>query len=199
LFKLIGSLGLPHPMEFLPEENVQLLTALGRFTARFAAAETGLDVCNALIFYFCEGRTVEPQLPRFLERKLAFFNTCQERCTKLATADPGFRDWAAEIFREFTAIKNDRHFLIHGIADELLTNEDISLSKFRFSKAEIVREETTMMSLDSIVDLGDRAWQLSRRTLAYSLFLLRFAPEDALVDMLSDPETKQLFAGFPSS
>jgi hypothetical protein len=29
--------------------------------------------------------------------------------------------------------------------------------------------------------------------------LLRFAPEDALVDMLSDPETKQLFAGFPSS
>jgi hypothetical protein len=58
-------------MEFLPGENVEFLTALGRFTVRFAAAESGLDVCNALIFRFCEGRTVEPKIPRFLERKLA--------------------------------------------------------------------------------------------------------------------------------
>jgi hypothetical protein len=186
-------------MEFLPGENVQLLTALGRFTGRFAAAETGLDVCNALISCFCEGQTVQPQFPRFLERKLAFFNTCQERCWKLATTDAAFRDWAAEIHREFTAISNDRHFLIHGMADELLTNEDVSFSKFRFSKAARASEERTMMSLDSIVDLGDRAWQLSKRTLAYSLFLLRFAPEDGLLEMLSDPETKELFAGFPSN
>src|SRR6516162_3945894 len=79
-------------MEFFPRENVEFLTALGRFTVRFAAAETGLDVCNALIFHFCEGRTVEPKIPRFLERKLAFFSTCQNRCTKLATADPRFRE-----------------------------------------------------------------------------------------------------------
>src|SRR6516162_9401831 len=185
-------------MEFFPRENVEFLTALGRFTVRFAAAETGLDVCNALIFHFCEGRTVEPKIPRFLERKLAFFSTCQNRCTKLATADPRFRELSAEIVREFTDIKNDRHFLIHGMADQILTTERISLSKFRFSKAEIAQEEA-MMSLDSIIKLGDRAWKLTKSTLAYNIFLLRFAPEDKLTHMLSDPEIKQFFAGFPRS
>jgi hypothetical protein len=121
---------------------------------------------QCLIFHFCEGRTVEPKIPRFLERKLA--------------------------------IKNDRHFLIHGMADQILTTERISLSKFRFSKAEIAQEEA-MMSLDSIIKLGDRAWKLTKSTLAYNIFLLRFAPEDKLTQMLSDPEIKQFFAGFPRS
>jgi hypothetical protein len=153
--------------DFLPGENIEFLTALGRFTVRFAAAESGLDACNALIFHFCEGRTVEPKIPRFLERKLAFFSTCQERCTKLATADPEFRELSAKIIREFNDIKNDRHFLIHGMADQIRTTERISLSKFRFSKAEIAHKEA-MMSLASIITLGDRAWELTKSTLAYT-------------------------------
>jgi hypothetical protein len=84
------------------------------------------------------------------------------------------------------------------MADQILTTERISLSKFLFSKAEIAHEKA-MMSLDSIITLGDRAWELTKSTLAYNIFLLRFAPEDKLAQLLSDPEMKQFFAGFPPS
>src|SRR5207245_614142 len=113
------------------------------------------------VFHFCEGHSVRSRIPRFLEQKLSFFSTCQERCTKLATADAGFRELAAKIVREFTDIKNDRHFLIHSMADQILTTEKISLSKFRFRKAEIAHEQA-MMSLESITKLGDRAWELTK-------------------------------------
>jgi hypothetical protein len=184
-------------MKFVPGENVDFLTALGRFVVRFAAAETGLDICNVLIFQFCEGRTVEPEIPRSLERKIMFFTNCQERCKNLATSDAGFRELAKQICREFTDIRNDRHFLVHGMAVQILKNEEISLSKLRLSKVDITEEKKTM-PLDSIIELGDRAWELSKSTIAYNIFLLRFVPTDKLDKALTEADIN-LLAGFPSA
>jgi hypothetical protein len=156
------------PVEF-SEEDTEFLTILGRFTALFAIAETGLDFCNVAIFKHCGGDSVEPEIPRSLERKVAFFKDCHKKCPKLQS--PDITSSAAYVAEEFTKIRIDRHFLIHGIGTKALKDRTMSFMKLAYQKTHL-RPEENELSLDLIIELDDRSMKLSRELLAYSLFFL---------------------------
>lgn len=177
-------------MELLPGEDAEFLAALGRFTVRFAAAEACLDICNTIIFNYCGGDSVQPEIPRSLERKIAYFNDCQKTC-KLASADKGFGDWATDIIREFSSIRSDRHFLIHGMGWQLLKDGKITIAKLEYEKTHL-REVEKVMSLTFVIELGDRSWQLENATLKYGVFLLRFIPTDKLDKALRELDVEFL-------
>jgi hypothetical protein len=96
----------------------------------------------------------------------------------LSGADEGFRAWGEQIVQEFTALREDRNFLIHGIGIEVLKGRH-SILKIRSEKARLGSEERVMSS-DFMVQLGDRSWDLAKTALKYAIFLLRFVPPEQL-------------------
>lgn len=176
-------------------DETEPFTLIGLFTVSFAAAEAGLDICNAAIFRHCGGSAVDSKIPRSLKRKVAFFQKCQTECPLLATADEGFRLWAAKIIAEFEAIRSDRHFIIHGLATEALKGQAISFWKPKYEKLSISGERK-IMSVPHIQDVTKRSWKLVETTITFAVFLLRFIPTEQLDKALGELDAEFL-TGLP--
>ena len=181
-------------MEILPDDD-EPLKLIGLFTVQFATAEAGLDICNAIIFQHCGGSSVQPEIPRSLERKISFFKRCQAEC-RLISAQPDFCEVGYRIADEFSSLRDDRHFLIHGIGSSLLKDQSFTQLKIRHAKTGI-RFDEKVMSAASVTKLIARCFDLSKETIVYIIFLLRFMPDDKLDKLVSELGV-EFFRGFPN-
>jgi hypothetical protein len=85
--------------------------ALGRFTSAWAYVEMGADSVGVLIFHNFGGRTLTPNIPYSLEKKIDYLRKAFARLPKLADyAEEG--KWAVDAM---AALRTDRHDFIHGL------------------------------------------------------------------------------------
>lgn len=167
-------------VELLPGENAEYLLALGRFTQRFAVAETSLDVANTVIFNWAEGaREINPEVPNALTQKTTFFRKAHEKLLCLEN----LRERSEAISEQFISLKEPRHFLIHGIAD---ADAEYTITKLRLKKS-MLDEQKTKIPIARVVALGDEAWLLAEATMAHSMLLVRA--------LLSDDQIDEAFGG----
>lgn len=108
------------PESLRRRRRVSNFAILGMFTSAWARAEYALDGCILVIFHFYGGKDLETELPRALENKTKFLKRAYKTLPSLAP----FAEEGVEIAGRFTALKIDRHDLIHGIVSLGLGDSD---------------------------------------------------------------------------
>jgi hypothetical protein len=149
---------LPAMIQLLPGEDAEYLLALGRFTQRFTIAETALDMANTIIFHRAEGgRNLSTEVPNTLDKKTTFFRKAHDT---LAALEP-LSDAGRTIADRYLALKEPRHFLIHGVSTD--SDGDAAITKIKVIKS-IPTEQITKIPLTKLIALGDEAWLLAQDT-----------------------------------
>jgi hypothetical protein len=163
-------------VELLPGEDADYLLALGRFTQRFAAAETSLDLNNTFIFHYVEGgKNLRRKVPQSLEEKIEFFRRAHDT---LAALKP-LSDAGRIIAERYLALKEPRHFLIHGVSAD--SDGDAAITKVKVIDS-IPTEQITKIPLTKLIALGDEAWLLAKDTNLHAKRLIRTIFTDDQID-----------------
>jgi hypothetical protein len=176
------------------DENTEPFALVGLFVASFSAAETGLDLCNTVLFQYCGAKQFQPTIPSRLGEKIGFLRKCQTKCAKIANE----AEWpalATAIANEFSALRDDRHFIIHGLGVSAFQNEGEMRVKLRHMRDTIALDRKAIPAT-KVVELIRRCFKLSQDTIVYFLFLVRFIPPDQVDKALSEIGG-DLFGGLP--
>jgi hypothetical protein len=91
-------------------EDEAFFAALGRLTISWAHIESGLDAAITVIHERLGGDSIEPELPRMLQRKLKYLRRACAKIPQLADYQVSFPMFADRV----QAASETRHDLIHG-------------------------------------------------------------------------------------
>ena len=119
--------------------------ALGYFTHSWAHAEATLDALVGTLHFACGGNTIEDELPRSLDRRIAFIRSCHNKLPALA-------EWKAkglEIADRFGEMRNSRHTLTHGLGSP----------NRGFSEAETICQNDCPRDINIDDQADHRAWR----------------------------------------
>jgi hypothetical protein len=123
-----------------------------------------LDWGIYLIHHYFGGKTIAPELPRSLDRKLDYLRKCHAGIPAVAAIPQGLA-----IINGFSRLREDRHTLTHGIP---FTNKmeniasSVAVLRLRYSPQEHHHEEKHY-DLEFLMQMFNDTSQLSRDTAVY--------------------------------
>lgn len=96
-----------------------IFALIGMIAIAWAKIESLLDDINELAFLNGAKDAVDREVPRGLERKLKFLRKSHRQLSWLGNLSEA----AEELSSKIEAISSDRHQLVHGVAQNLFTDE----------------------------------------------------------------------------
>lgn len=97
-------------------EDEDFFGAIGRLAISWAHLEFGLDCMVEFLYYACDGKAVEPEIPRALQRKITFLRAIFKT---IPIGEEATQDYLSLLDRIQTAAQ-DRHDIIHGVVVEMV-------------------------------------------------------------------------------
>jgi hypothetical protein len=98
--------------------------ALGRFTAIWAYVEMGADSTGTIIFHHYGGKTIRPNIPYSLDKKIEYL---REAFRTLPPLGP-FATEGIKAVEKFASLRTDRHDFIHGLHGKYINDRGEAVS-----------------------------------------------------------------------
>jgi hypothetical protein len=114
---------------FMTDEKIGvsvLYKSIGELVVRWAMLEQSLDMCVAVVFRQCGGRSLSKEIPRSLSVKCAFLKRAFKKLPPLVPKQYE----ALDILRRVDLLKGYRHDLIHAA----ISGTEFVGGKFAFTK-----------------------------------------------------------------
>jgi hypothetical protein len=114
-------LGDNKPDTLSPEANREFFAWIGRLTISWGHLELGLEGMVEILYRGFKGNTIEPEIPRSLQRKISFLRSSWKRMQPVGVEET---EWAGAVngYLKFLdrvqAAAQTRHDIIHGILVE---------------------------------------------------------------------------------
>ena len=99
---------------FTSPDDEQFFGAIGRLTISWAHLELGLDCMVEILYRGFEGNTIEPEMPRNLQRKITYLRTAFQKFPIGTKAVEGY----LKLLNRVQTAAQTRHDIIHGVVIE---------------------------------------------------------------------------------
>lgn len=134
-----------------------LLSLIGGMTLFWAKLESRLDHLNELAFLNGAQDVIDREIPRALDRKLAFMKRAHSRLPWLLALKPeGLR-----VVQAFKGLRDDRHQLIHGAVDDIGTDDELKFVR-HIHGAGPLQLDVQEFSPERFLDITTRMSELSK-------------------------------------
>ncbi len=151
----------------------RFLQAVGALTLSWGTIETWLDFSHAILTHDFDGRSIEPEIQRSLERKLRFI--------KRALVHPNLqsvRERGTLLMDALLLERTERHRIVHGALGTKSTPDNVELLQVRytphFHNTSVIRVTT-----DEAVEAANSASTRAGQVAAFSIALWNSAkPHD---------------------
>jgi hypothetical protein len=148
--------------------------ALGRFTATWAYLELGVDGACVSIFHRFGGKTISPNIPYSLDKKIEYL---RKALKKLPDLSP-FSERCATAVEILASLRTDRHDFIHGLHGSLNSKGEPISGRVRYVPDNLFMQQRRCITPKEI----DKA---TRRTLDAALLFISLVVD--LNDLSSQP------------
>lgn len=150
---------------FTSDADEGFFGAIGRMTISWGHLELGLDCMVEVIYRLFKGNTIEPEIPRSLQRKITFLRSAWKNQPIAANGINGYLKF---LDRVQTAAQT-RHDIIHGVVIEQVerSGEAIMVRAVRGRDGEIVKRRVHVTTVD-ILRAAREAQDLAGRILYWT-------------------------------
>ena len=174
-----------HPVPMQGDNNTGTFTsnadegfvgAIGRLTISWGHLELGLDCMVEVLYRGFNGNTIEPEIPRSLQRKITFLRSAWK---SQPIAANGINGYLKFLDRVQTAAQT-RHDIIHGVVIEQVkrSGEAIMVRAVRRRDGEIVKRRFHVTTVD-ILRAAREAQNLAGRILYWTDEVHKFIKNQA--------------------
>jgi hypothetical protein len=158
-------------MDDIISVEAKFFEALGRFTATWAYVEMGADSVGLIIFHQYGGKTLRPNIPYSLDKKIEYLREAFETSAIPAPlADEGRKATAS-----LASLRTDRHDFIHGLHGSFTNkNGDAVSGRLRYVPDNLFMQ-SRRVSVRDIEKSLPIARELARSFLGLSVSLAEYA------------------------
>jgi hypothetical protein len=143
----------------------RFLQAVGGLTLSWGMIETWLDLSNAILSHDFDGRSIEPEIQRSLERKLKFIKRALAHPSLVLIRERGVRLMDALLVERF-----QRHRIVHGALGSKGTPDEVEFLQIEYT-SHFHKTSTIRVTTEEAIAAAQSASIRSGQIAAFSIAL----------------------------
>jgi hypothetical protein len=168
---------------FPDPKDIMFYAAIGRLTVAWANVEAGLDMLIDVIHRHLDGKRVDEERPRSLQRKLSYM---KDYLTVIGLDDQGSKPYRA-LLTEIKVQSDFRHDIIHGFVTEMAVGSgEAKLLRFLHQK-ERFHQKTIEVDTAKIMKAARDAESIGRQTIG---IFIKFSDEILALHKLAEEQKR---------